>query len=92
MVVEVGGHNELYVISAWLVERKGCMDIIVLNDYALGDLFGGRELFEKQLGEQGFKVHRLISSLDDFETVKCRYPEVQAIPWSLASIEGEKES
>jgi hypothetical protein len=92
MVVEVEGHNELYVISAWLVERKGRMDIIVLNDYALGDLFGGREFFEKRLGEQGFKVHRLISTPDDLETVKRRYPEAQAISWSLAYIGGETES
>jgi hypothetical protein len=92
MVVDVEGHNECYVISAWLAEREGRMDIILLNDYALGDLFGGRELFEKRLSEQGFKVHHLISNPDDFETVKRRYPEVQAIPWSLVYTEGETES
>jgi hypothetical protein len=70
MVVAVEEYNELYVISSWLVERKGRMDIIVLNDYALGARFGGREFFEKRLGEQGFKVHRLISDPDDLETVK----------------------
>jgi hypothetical protein len=65
MVVEINGDR--FVISSWLVERAGQRRVITLNDYALGDLFGGREAFEDRLGVQGYKLHGLISGKEELE-------------------------
>jgi hypothetical protein len=86
MVVEVG--TSLFVIGAWLVRKRNASRLITLNDYTLGNLFGGRAGFEARLANQGYRVLGLISSLDEL----FRYPQLQMTPWSPDLPEGEDES
>ena len=81
MVVEIGEGGK-YVVSLWLVEREGQMRLMSLNDYALGNLFGSQEAFEKQLLDQGYKIHHLISRLEQLETAKRRNPDLRVTLWS----------
>src|ERR1700689_5018145 len=43
------------VIAIWVVEHRGEAGFILLNDYALGELFGGRGGFDAKLVQQGFR-------------------------------------
>jgi hypothetical protein len=79
-VVEVRGRK--FVIGTWLVEREGRMRLITMNDYTLGNLFGGREAFEKRLQAQGYKIHYLISRPEQLETAKRRNPGLRITLWS----------
>jgi hypothetical protein len=79
-----------FVFSLWLVERAGQMLLITLSDIAVGTLFGGRQGFENRLGIQGYKVHRLISSEEEFATQQQR-PGLRIIPWTHNLPEGENE-
>ena len=79
-VVEIRGRK--FVIGTWLVEREGRMRLITINDFAFGDLFGGREDFEKRLQAQGYKIHHLISRPEQLETAKRRNPGLQFTLWS----------
>lgn len=47
MVVECG--RDKFVISTWLVQRKRRKLLVTMNDFTLGDFFGGREGFERKL-------------------------------------------
>jgi hypothetical protein len=78
-VVEVNGEG--FVVSDWLAERAGQMCVIRVNDFALGDLYGGRQELEHQLSVQGYKVHGLISSEEEMEAAKKRYPGLQITRW-----------
>jgi hypothetical protein len=77
------------VISFWLVERGGKMQLIDLSDYVLGRLFDGQQGFEDCLGVRGFKVHRLISSEVEMEATKQRYPALSITSGSLLLSEGQ---
>jgi hypothetical protein len=80
-----------YVVSLWLVEREDQLRLITMNDYALGYLFGGREAFEKRVQKQGYKIHHLISRLEQLETAKCRNPGLQYTLWSPDLPRGEDD-
>jgi len=86
-VVEVNGEG--FVVSSWLVERAGQMCIIRVNDFALGDLYGGRQELEHQLSVQGYKVHALISSEEELEATKEHYPGLQITRWPPNLPDGE---
>ena len=58
-----GGDND-YVITAWAAKHGNEEGIIILNDLALGELFGGRAGFEKKLQDQGFVDVRNILGSD----------------------------
>jgi hypothetical protein len=85
---KVSGKN--FVFSFWLVERAGQMLLITLSDFAVGTLFGGRQGFEHQLGIQGYKIHGLISSEEEFITQQQR-PGIRIIPWTKNLPEGEND-
>jgi hypothetical protein len=51
------------VITNWVAEHNGEVGFIFLNDYALGDLFGGRGGFELKLAQQRFTKVRNVDSL-----------------------------
>ena len=89
MVVEAG--TRTFVIGTWLVERRNALRLITLNDYALGELFGGCAGFESQLANQGYRVLGLISSLEELEATQLRHPGLQMTPWSPDLPEGEDE-
>jgi hypothetical protein len=80
--VKIGNAGKYVVVSLWLVEREGQMRLISMNDYTLGNLFGGREAFEKRLGEQGYEIHHLISRLEQLKTAKSRNPGLRVTLWS----------
>jgi len=66
--VRVG--NKTFIITSWFAEHAGEAGVIFLNDYALGDLFGGRAGFEAKLAQQGFTAVRNIPTLAELEAAK----------------------
>lgn len=88
-VMEFQGQK--FVISTWLVEREGKMRVISLNDYGLGDLFGGREAFERRLVEQGYHIHHLISQPDQLDTTRRQNPGLPFTVWSPDLPHGEDD-
>jgi hypothetical protein len=68
MVVRV--KNSTMVVSAWSANHGDEVGIILLNDFALGNLFGGRKGFEARLREQGFKNIRNLATLEEVESAK----------------------
>ncbi|HWW16062.1 MAG TPA: hypothetical protein VN310_15480 [Candidatus Dormibacteraeota bacterium] len=53
------------VITIWYAEHGDEVGTVVLNDWALGNLFGGRVGFEVKLAEQGFvSVRNLATPLE----------------------------
>jgi hypothetical protein len=58
------------VITMWYAERGDECGIIHLNDYAMGDLFGGCTGFEARLAKQGFRSVRNLSTPAEVETAK----------------------
>jgi hypothetical protein len=86
MVVRIGMANECYVISAWLVERQGHMLLVTLNDYTLGNLFGSKEVFEKQLLEDGYVVHQFISTYQQLDRARRLNPGLACSPWTPKAV------
>jgi hypothetical protein len=81
-VVRVG--NSTMVITTWVAQHEDEAGIILLNDSALGDLFGGRAGFEKRLRDQGFTGARLMCTPGELEAASGRQTERRAIwrgPW-----------
>jgi len=58
-----------FVITAWAAKRDHEEGVIFLNDFALGDLFGGRAGFEKKLQDQGFVEVRNISTSEELDSI-----------------------
>jgi hypothetical protein len=52
--IEVTVDESSMVITLWYAERTGEQGIILLNDWALGDMYGGRAGFEAELARLGF--------------------------------------
>ena len=73
--------NQKFVVSAWLVEREGRKSLITITDYDLGDLFDGREAFERWLHEEGYKIDHLIPDLLDLQHVMGENPAAQIVNW-----------
>lgn len=67
-VVRMG--NRTFVVTVWYAEHADEASIILLNDFALGDLFGGRAGFEAELRRQGFKNVRNVATPQELEAVK----------------------
>jgi hypothetical protein len=63
-------NNSTMIVTVWYVEHEGEAGIILLNDFALGDLFAGRAGFEAKLQQQGFTAVRNIPTPEELETVK----------------------
>jgi len=58
------------VVTALYAEHAGRRGIILLNDFALGDLFGGAEEFRTKLKWQGFSAVKLLRTPEDVEAAK----------------------
>lgn len=58
------------VITAWYAERGDEAGVILLNDFALGDLFEGRRGFEVKLRDQGFYNVRLICTTAELKAAR----------------------
>jgi len=63
MAVRVG--NSTMVVTAWYAERKNEYGLILCNDFALGDLFGGAERFVARLAAQGFGNVRAMATPEE---------------------------
>jgi hypothetical protein len=77
------------IITIWVAEHEGEVGAIFLNDYDLGNLFGGRFGFEDKLAQQGFTKVRSVDSPLQFEseraicTAAWSGPWLTAYPWEL---------
>lgn len=72
-----------FIVTIWIAEHNGEVGFILLNDYALGDLFGGRSGFEAKLAQQGFTNVRNMDSPQHFdrERAKVKCPANWSGPW-----------
>jgi hypothetical protein len=59
--------NSTMVITSWLVQHGEEQGLIALNDFALGDLFGGAEGFLAKLEEQGFTYARNLATPEELQ-------------------------
>ena len=66
--------DSIYVISNWYAEHAGTRGIVVVNDFALGDLFAGVEGFREELMRQGFTGIRLLATPEDFAEAREKLP------------------
>jgi hypothetical protein len=66
VVVTAGNHTD--VITFWAAERGDEAGIILLDDFSLGDLFGGAAGFRERLGEQGFTAVRNLRTSEDLKS------------------------
>jgi hypothetical protein len=69
------------VLSTWVAEHEDEIGFILLNDWALGDLFGGRVGFEARLARQGFK-NIVNATLEEVEAAKHPKPGKRFGDWS----------
>jgi hypothetical protein len=67
-IVRIG--NDIGIITCWYVERGHEAALVLLNDFALGDFFGGRKGFEEELRKQGFSTVRLLSTPTELDDAK----------------------
>ncbi len=77
--------NRTFVITSWYAEHEGTRGIVVLNDFALGDLFGGQEPFRAELMRQGFTAIHLLATPEEFADAKEKVlvaPGRWSGPWS----------
>src|ERR1035437_6305174 len=82
MVIKFG--NSTGVATAWYTERANQAGMIVLNDFALGDLFGGARGFKAKLEQQGFDKIRNLRTPEEFEAARIRIakaPGKWSGPW-----------
>jgi hypothetical protein len=70
------------VITTWYAEHAGEHGVIVLNDFALGDLFGGQVGFETKLAKQGFVNVRILRTPEELEATKLPKSGKKAGNWS----------
>jgi hypothetical protein len=64
------------VMTVWVAERNGEVGFILLDDFALGDLFGGRAVeFKARLIQQGF------AKIRKNEWARVKHPASWSGPW-----------
>ncbi len=68
-VIVQNGDNTM-VVTAWAAEHGDEVGIILLNDFAMGDLFGGRTGFEARLKKQGFVNVRNLATPEELAAAK----------------------
>ncbi len=79
LAIEIEGNN--FVITFWLVRHGKETGIVLLNDYALGDLHGGAEGFRAQLQAQGFTGIRLLGTLEELDAAGQQVLAAWSGPW-----------
>lgn len=80
MAVRVGGST--MVITAWYAEHGDEAGVILLNDLALGEIFGGGAGFEAKLREQGFDNVRNLATLEELGATKRPVQGKKAGGWA----------
>jgi hypothetical protein len=84
LAVEI--QSRRYVITSWYAEHEGTSGIVLLNDFALGDLFGDREAFRAKLTRQGSTAIRLLTTPEELEDVRKQLrvaPGKWSGPWLI---------
>jgi hypothetical protein len=72
------------VVTAWYVNHPTGRGMVLLNDFALGDLFGGAPRFKGKLEQQGFVKVRNLRTPEEFEAAKtqiAKSPGSWSGPW-----------
>lgn len=69
------------VVTLWYAEHGDEVGIILLNDWALGSLFGGRTEFERQLAKQGFMNVRNIATPQEAEAARRTRSNKKLASW-----------
>lgn len=72
------------VVTAWYTEHATQRGIILLNDYALGDIFGGASGFQARLEQQGFTKVRNLRTPKELDAAKAQIdksPGSWSGPW-----------
>jgi hypothetical protein len=59
-------------VTAWYAEHARRRGIIFLNDFALGDLFAGKEGFRAELKRQGFSAIEVLRTPEEVWAAKRR--------------------
>lgn len=88
------GKNGTCVVTCWYTEHDGKRGIILMNDFALGDLFGGAEGFRVELKLQGFTAIRNLATPEEFASAKAevaKAPGSWSGPW-LTEYSWQKEN
>jgi hypothetical protein len=87
--------NSTGVVTSWYAERVTERGIILLNDFALGDLFGGAPGFKAKLEQQGFVEVRNLRTPEEFEAAKAQSskspgswsgPWLTEYPWEVSDL------
>jgi hypothetical protein len=81
-VAGVAGDDRTFVVTCWVAEHDDEVGVIFLNDFALGDLFGGRKGFEAKLAEQGFVNVRNLATPSELEAAKMPPQGKKVGDWS----------
>lgn len=68
--VVVHHNNRTFVVTSWYAEHENSHGIILMNDFALGELFGGVEGFRAELQRQGFGAIRLLPTPEELASAK----------------------
>ena len=79
LAIEIEGR--MFVITFWLVRHGKETGIVLLNDYALGNLHGGAEGFRTQLQAQGFTGIRLLGTLEELDAAEQQVLAAWSGPW-----------
>ncbi len=79
LAIEIEGR--IFVITFWLVRHGKETGLVLLNDYALGDLHGGAEGFRAQLQAQGFTGIRLLGTLEELDAAEQQVLAAWSGPW-----------
>jgi hypothetical protein len=79
-VIRVG--KSTMVITCWFAQHADECGVILINDFALGDLFGGQVGFEMKLAEQGFFNVRLLRTPAELEAAKLPKSGKKVGEWS----------
>ena len=69
------------IITSWLVRYGEEDGLIALNDFALGDCFGGAEGFLAKLQDQGFTNVRNLATPDELEEARSKKLAGWSGPW-----------
>jgi hypothetical protein len=70
------------IVTAWFAEHANEAGIIFLNDYAMGDLFGGAAGFKAKLEQQGFVKVRNLGTPEEVKAAKAQPAGSWSGPWS----------
>jgi hypothetical protein len=99
--IAVTGERGTCVITAWYAEHEGRRGIVLLNDFALGDLFGSAEAFKARLIRQGFAGIGVLSTHEEIIAAKRKMahapgnfsgPWLPEYPWEAGYLRSETVS